>query len=403
MRGAPALVVGLVVGLSAVVAALAAQQGGAKSGREQIQRSAAGARPPPVRARPPRPYRLPSGAVRVSTANGLRGALRVSRPTAIVLAPGIYGGESPFRNVHGHRLYALRPGRSVLRAGLSMGGNEGVGGGLVRGLVFAVEDPDLGVEGAALTIWGSGRGSRVLDSVFRGSRRMRAGLIVRQPEGLVVRRVAIRGYTDYGVLIDANQRPAQTSTAGFRLEDAEVADIGRREAGSSEGRAEACVWIGHTGTVRRVHARSCAWTGLWTGTAAYNARFDRIDVDRSPIGVYVEHETTTSVFRRLRIGRRVRLGLLTEWASPEWQGKPASVDNTIEESWFESSLVGVYFDEGTTRTAVLGSTFANQSWAAIGDYRGRSNVFSDNDYRGIDKGAATISRDHLGAARDRGR
>jgi hypothetical protein len=72
----------------------------------------------------------------------------------------------------------------------------------------------------------------------------------------------------------------------------------------------------------------------------------------------------------------------------------------IELSWFESRLVGVYLDEGTTRTSVRRSTFANQSWAAIGDYRGNGNAFEANDYSGVDPGAATVRHDHLSTARD---
>ena len=44
-------------------------------------------------------------------------------------------------------------------------------------------------------------------------------------------------------------------------------------------------------------------------------RLDLVDVDGTPTGVYVEHFTRRSTFRRLRIGPSVRVGLLTEWAS----------------------------------------------------------------------------------------
>jgi hypothetical protein len=161
------------------------------------------------------------------------------------------------------------------------------------------------------------------------------------------------------------------------------------------------VWIGDTGTVRRVRVRSCAWTGLWTGTAARRARFDDIEIDDSPTGVYVEHFTRDSVFSRLRIGAGVRIGLLAEWASPEWGGRPASVGNVIEDSRFESRIAGVYLDEGSTRTTVRRSAFVNQEWAAIGDYHGDRNAFYDNDYAGIAPGAQTVSRDHLTTFRDR--
>jgi hypothetical protein len=116
--------------------------------------------------------------------------------------------------------------------------------------------------------------------------------------------------------------------------------------------------------------------------------------------VYVEHFTRDSTFRRLRIGRQVRVGLTAEWADPAWDRQPASVDNLIELSRFESWLAGVYLDEGTTRTTVRRSTFVNQQWGAIGDYRGNGNTYHGNDFRGIDPGAEAVRHDHLGSIRE---
>ena len=102
----------------------------------------------------------------------------------------------------------------------------------------------------------------------------------------------------------------------------------------------------------------------------------------------------------MRIGRDVRIGVAAEWAAPEWDRRPASVGNVIEQSRFESALAGVYLDEGTARTTVRGSSFANQSWAAIGDYRGSRNAYHGNDYEGIDAGAEAVRTDHLSSARE---
>ncbi len=49
---------------------------------------------------------------------------------------------------------------------------------------------------------------------------------------------------------------------------------------------------------------------------------------------------------------------------------------------------------------MLRSTFSNQSWAAICDYRGKCNAFYGNDYSRVDAGAAEVRRDHLSTARD---
>jgi exopolysaccharide biosynthesis polyprenyl glycosylphosphotransferase len=363
--------------------------------------TAAAARPPPLPqlAAPPQApaaYRVPTGAIRVSTSAQLRAALARHEARRIVLARGTYRSRRPFLNPYGHRLYAAKLGAVVLKAGLSLGGNHGRGGGLVRGIVFDVDSPSRTVAGAVIAVWGTGRNVSVLDTTLRGHRVVSAGLVARQTDGLVVRRVVARGFSQYGVVVDANDLNAAPSAGRFSIADLDVAGVSRPVPRSSEGRAEACVWIGNSGTVRRVRAAGCAWTGLWTGTATRGSSFEDIDVARARTGVYIEHYTHKSVFRRLRIRPTVRTGVVAEWADPAWNGEPASVDNVIEDSRFESWLAGVFLDAGTTRTTVRRSTFANQSWAAIGDHQGVGNKYYENDYRHIRPGASAISHGRLG-------
>jgi hypothetical protein len=63
-------------------------------------------------------------------------------------------------------------------------------------------------------------------------------------------------------------------------------------------------------------------------------------------------------------------------------------------------VAGVYLDEGTTRTTIRRSTFLNQAWGAIGDYRGEGNAAYANDYSGIEAGAAAVRHDHLNTFRE---
>jgi hypothetical protein len=372
---------------------------GSGDDRAQVPAAGSAARAAPHISPPKRPahYRAPPHAVRVSSSDAFRTALAARRRKAIVLAPGSYGGRQPFSNPYGHRIYAARLGKAVLRAGLSLGGNEGPGGGLVRGVVVDVRDPRRTVDGAAIAVWGTGRDSRILDTTLRGHGVVPSGVAARRPDGLVVRRVHVRGFTDYGVFADANELDRGRLRDPVTVADVDVARVSHRVPGSANGRAEACVWIGNTASVRRVRVRSCAWSGLWTGTAVQGATFDQIDVDSTRTGVYVEHFTHDSTFRRLRIGRHVEVGLNAEWADPSWGSRPASVDNLIENSRFASTLAGVYLDEGTTRTIVRRSTFLHQSWAGIGDYRGNGNAAYANQYRGT----VGVRHDHLDGFRDR--
>jgi hypothetical protein len=113
------------------------------------------------------------------------------------------------------------------------------------------------------------------------------------------------------------------------------------------------------------------------------------------VGVYMEHYTTGITVQYMRVGTSVRTGVNCEWADPLTGGKAACVDNVIQDSTIASSLVGVYLDEGTTRTTVRRVKFLNQSWAAIGDYKGVDNSYYDNDFSGIDAGAVGVSLGHV--------
>jgi hypothetical protein len=386
--------------LLALVASAAAVSLSCGEEKEPVGPASVGPAPGQMRPAPPSRYEVPTDAVRVTTSAQLRRALSRSEPTDIVLADGEYDGSRPFLNEHGHRLYAANLGGAVLKAGLSLGGNAGRPGVLVRGLVFDVRDAAKTVEGAEIAVWGTGKRARVLDVTLLGNRVIRTGLVVRQPEGFRGARLVARGFTDYGIVVDANDPALDTLARPFRLTDAAVAGVARAVPRSSNGTAEACIWIGNPGVVRRVQVRRCAWTGLWTGTSATGALFDRIDVDQTPTGVYVEHFTRRSTFQRLRVGDEVRVGLVTEWAAPEWGGRPASVDNVIQDSRFESTVAGVYLDDGTTRTTIRRSTFVNQRWAAIGNYRGIDNAFYGNDYGAIASGAERVTDEHLSSFRE---
>jgi hypothetical protein len=392
----------LVVGLGAVLlgaAALAAafywDVGGGSS-------TAATVTPPePAPPKPPARYRAPKGAARVSSSAQLAAALANPRRRDIVLAPGQYDHPRPFANTFGHRIYAARPGKAILRAGISIGARSGGSGAQVRGVVFDVRDRAKTLHGAIVEVWGSATNAKVLDTVLRGNRVVAAGIVARQPAGFVAKRIVARDFTDYGVLVDANEPDADTGTR-FLLEDLDVANVSRRRPRSANGTAEACVWIGNTGIVRRVRVRNCAWMGVWTGTSTTGALVEDVDVDRTPTGIYIEHFTRDSTFQTIRVRPRVRIGVVAEWANPELGGRPASVDNVIQDSVFESYLCGVYLDDGTTRTTVRRSAFRKQTWAAVGNYRGNDNRISENDYSGIGDTAVPVSEDHVSAARDGG-
>jgi hypothetical protein len=351
---------------------------------------------PPAR---PRKYSLPRKAIWVSNEAQLRRALARNRSRDIVLRNGFYGGSKPYLNPGGDRLYAQALGKAVLGAGLSMGGRVGPGGGLVRGVAFDVSDPARTLDNSIIHVWGTGTNTRILDVTVDGHLSVAAGIEARQVEGLVIQRVIARSFKSYGVFVDTNVRDQVVARPPL-LEDITAAYVRWSPPLSSNGTAEACLWVGNTAVVRRVRLSSCAWEGLWVGTAATNALFEDIRVLNEGIGVYLEHFVHSSTFRRLQIGPNVYRGLTCEWADPVWGSQPACVNNVIEQSRFETQGVGVYLDEGTTNTTVRTSTFIGQCWAAIGNFKGIGNLSdtSGNDYSKLRAGAVAVSTSHLSAA-----
>jgi hypothetical protein len=69
----------------------------------------------------------------------------------------------------------------------------------------------------------------------------------------------------------------------------------------------------------------------------------------------------------------------------------------IEDSYFDTRVLGVYLDEGTTRTTVRSSVFVHQRCGAIGNYAGVGNLWdtTGNNYSGILAGAVPVYTHHL--------
>jgi hypothetical protein len=344
--------------------------------------------------RPPGAYVVPAGAVAVDTSAELITALQRSASADIVLADGVYDNGAPFANPNGHRLYAEHLLGATLKAGLTMSTNYGLPNGIVRGIAFDVADPNKTFEGNIIFIWGPQQyGVQVLDSTFRGHGAIGSAIWARQMEGLVIRRVVVRDFTDWGVLADNNNKTTVLRTPP-KLEDLDVANVSRAVPKSAAGTAEACIGLGNTGTLRRVKVRNCAWMGVTTFDASRGSLLEDLDIDGTATGVYIEHFTSNSVFQRMHIGPNVEDGVTCEGTDPagaEWGGTSASIDNVIQDSVIDSTHVGVLMGWTTTRTNVRRVTFRNQYVAAITDYKGVDNSYSANDYSGIQTGALAVS------------
>jgi len=320
-------------------------------------------------------------------------ALNATTPTDIVLADGMYDNPTAFANPNGHRLYAAHLLSVTLTAGVNVASNWAQPGSMVRGIAFDVADPAKTVRGSIIFSAGTSQNTQVLDSTFNGHSVLAAAVWAYQADGLVVKRVQIQNFTDWGVLGDSND-PTTVLTVPMVFEDITVANVSRAVPRSAGGTAESCLGVGDTATVRRVRARNCAWMGVTSMNASGGSLFEDLDIDGAMHGLYIEHLTWNTTFQRMRIGPSVTFGVVCEGTDPnaaDWGGRSASVDNVIQDSTIDSAEVGVLMGWTTTRTTARRILFRDQYVAAVTDYKGVDNSYYDNDYSGIQAGALPVS------------
>jgi hypothetical protein len=344
----------------------------------------------------PSAYALPASHVYVRSSAELLSALQLSNRD-VVLADGIYDHSGPFFNTGGNRVYAEHVGGAVLTAGFVVGGNSGVAGSVLRGLTFSVSSPSKTLLNSVVHVWGlGGVNAQLLDLRLDGSAAIGAGIMARQTEGIAVRRISATRFVDFGVIIEPNNTSLRPAVPA-QVSDITVSAVSRATPRSSAGTAEACLWIGIRAEVRRVRLRSCAWEGLWTGTAAHNSLFEDLDIATSGVAaIYLEHWTTNSVFRRFKIDCPAGCyGINMEWNDPSWGGTAASVDNIFEDGTVSNGKVGAYMQPGTTRTTLRRVTFTGQTFSAINDWDGVQNAYYDNVYR-LSAGLTAITDQWVG-------
>lgn len=360
---------------------------------------------------PPSAYALPTPAVWVRTAAELATAL-AGPGLEIVLADGSYDQAVPFINSDGHRLYAEHLGGAVLRTGLVVGGNFGRSGAVARGLAFDVGDASKAFGGGIVHVWGnSGTGAQVLDCTFRGNWSVPFGLLAFNTSGLRVERSQFFSFSDVAARLSDNVSVAYGSATPVieTVQDILIDGVSRPVSGSSNGTAEAGLWVGHPvrNGVHRVKVRNVAWSGIQTVNNAWDTSFEDLDVDMSGshqaagVGVYMEHYTRNVTFDRLSI-TGVKVGFAGEWADPSWGGVAGAHNVTIRNGVIDSAgstiagrQAGVYLDDGTESTTVTGVTFKNQNWAGIGAYRVvGSNSFTANTFL-MAPGATQLTTDHI--------
>ena len=341
---------------------------------------------------PPSSYSLPGTYTLVTTSAGLISALSAGT-SPIVLANGTYDNSSAFSNPHHCSIYAQNLGGATLTAGIGMSGGSSGGGAVLQGLAFNISssakaDDTIGVTTCVYmgTIGGAGDNTSVLDCTFEGNYQVGCGIYAYNPTGLIVQRctfndfsyIALRASDDSEVAYHASTPAINTIT------DINISGVVASPPGSSDGTAEAGLWVGQpvTNGVHRIKIRNVSMSSLWTGNNSWDTLFSDIDIDMSGAndysgnGIYMEHYTTANTFQNFQL-TAVHTGIVAEWnyGTPGDQASNNCIiqNGTIDATGDTISLgisqqTGIFLDEGTGPTTIQNVVFTGQSLAGIAEY-----------------------------------
>lgn len=178
-----------------------------------------------------------------------------------------------------------------------------------------------------------------------------SGIFTYNPAGQVIEKLHVSNMLSYGV--GAMVWPAKEITTPVTIRDCIIEDVSRVVPKSSDGTAEACLWVGNKAVVNRVRLRRGAWMGMWTGAACFDSVFEDIEVAECPIALYIEHQTKRCVFRNCSF-RAVDNAVNIEW----WYTGQGSNSITFENCRFHSDRGwGMFIDAGTYDIHLVACTF----------------------------------------------
>lgn len=238
---------------------------------------------------------------------------------------------------------------------------------------------------------------RIADTWLNGAGRIGAATTARATSGLVIQRVVIRGFSDYGILSMAPSPHYRTDAPEIPplVEDVDISGVFRVPRGSARGTAEDGIWIGTKSIVRRAWMRDIGWMGLWAGANTNGAIVSDVSISNvfkdSPdgtisggMGLYIEHWTRDTVFRNFHIGPEMqdplkegflmKHGIVTEWADPDYvnprDNDPpgASHRNVLRDGIINSSCIGINMED-STGSIIRNISFICQMAAAIKEFR----------------------------------
>ncbi len=95
--------------------------------------------------------------------------------------------------------------------------------------------------------------------------------------------------------------PASPITGISTFEDCISTDVFASPPGARGGTGEANFWFGNRTEARRLYAARTGWMAMFTGSWCSDSIIEDFEIEQAPVGVYIEHVTRNTIFRRFKI------------------------------------------------------------------------------------------------------
>jgi hypothetical protein len=233
-----------------------------------------------------------------------------------------------------------------------------------------------GIIKTGIEMWGAHSGVSVQDSTLVGGGAGGAGVFELgsdQSRDTSVIRTRIRGFSTHGINFAQRLYDRPSAALHALALDNKISDIDDPSADS--GTHEGGIWSGGVAAaIIGNRIRDTGWDGIQTVGSSRRVTVVDNDIARTPVGIYLEHETTDSLFARNAIAD-VATGINVEWRyDGAGSGSNTFEDNTI----VRPTDAGVFIDVEGDRNRIVDNLVAGGSGPAVVLQGASGNLVSRN-------------------------